>query len=106
MRIERHVFTPRILALLVVSAEMFLRGVQKSSTREIVIHDALRIVVAEAYIGRRQHASWRFPGRMNVFRGHVGEFGHPPANIVTVGIELLSLRDRIEDAEPRLCIAA
>src|SRR5690242_3675707 len=43
---------------------------------------------------------------MNEFCGHVSKFRYPSANVITVGIELLPLRDRIEYAEPRLCIAA
>jgi len=35
------------------------------------------------------------------FRGHLSQFGNPHADIVTVGVELFSLQNRVEDPEER-----
>ncbi|OIQ77798.1 hypothetical protein GALL_405120 [mine drainage metagenome] len=65
-----------------------------------------RVVDAQAHAGALEHVRRGQPRRVQRGVGQRGQFGQVAADEAAVGVELATLRDRIEDAEPRLRVAA
>src|SRR5688572_27893343 len=112
-RRRRRFSTERMLArecaeatLFLTSREMTLRDIEKARAGLGVFDHGPGIVFPEPDARSSQRRLRCSERRVDPLRRKLRELGHPTAYVVSVGVELFALRDRIEDSKPRLRVAA
>ncbi len=81
-------------------------GFERLAPPLVMLDHRQRIALAQRHPGLFERCLWRFPRRMDVLGRQFRELGHPAADIGPLRVELLSLQDRIEDAEIRRGVGA
>ncbi len=79
---------------------------QRALARAGVVHHRQRVILAQAQPAGLQLQRFHGRGEVDVRVGHLRQLGQVAADERAAGVELLRLRDRIEDAEPGLRVAA
>ncbi|KAF5293243.1 hypothetical protein FQR65_LT20133 [Abscondita terminalis] len=79
---------------------------QRALARSGMVYDGMGVVRAQRHTGLGQLQWPRLPGRVAQRGRQACQLGHIALDEACVGVELPALRDRVEDAEPGLGVAA